>query len=974
MDWFEPWTHENEDLGVDSPMEGYGIDYIIDINPHASRARNNDNLYKDTYGDLIQPNPTDNASGPAQPENLPGTDTDANVPRQPPQNGGIELNNSCMQLPLPEDWACYAYGIYPSERLTNTSGCGINPLCDQPEQLRYSNLPEYEAPNSHSTMAPQREHAQVHSALAPGSLLQAQTSNAFGQTIQSLVSSFVQTQATEPMQVYLPNGPPPSISNQSPTTEQQPTSSRYGQPPTTGGPRLIKVITDEEIDGLRKLKPKEDRRKRTENPDPEHKKEIRKAGSKAHHERNLEEKTELNSMKQRLEELIKIKKSSRVKGINLYNEMQEKKDIEESLKQLKMDKKKIEEQMYKLEVDKLYSRKHRKNKALERIRLRNENKRLKSTSSAPNPAVVNRTPSAEINGNKSRDIFTTTIVSTRQTGSSNAADERLPEGWKQPSNQPRPAGWEMENNFFEQTYHFDHNTCSARWQHPVANMHEAHEQWQSGRDQAMQHWGQRFLLQQGNGAAGEVAVKNDDPLGPLPEGWEKRVDTSGRVYFFNDSNQTTHWEDPRIQGAFDQPLPEGWNMQFTDQGVPFFANYTRNTFTYNNPWTGKPVGPIVMAGRRTFYWKIAQFRHLCLSNSAPNPVEITVSRTRVFTDSFREIMHNNPIDLRRRLYIQFRGEEGLDYGGVAREWFFLLSHEVLNPMYCLFMYAGNNNYSLQINPASFANPDHLKYFEFIGRFIAMALFHGKFIYSGFTMPFYKKMLNKRITLKDIEQVDFELYNSMTQIKDSNVDERNDLYFLAYYELLGEWETHELKSGGAEIRVTEANKNEYIDLSVKWRFNRGVEQQTQAFFNGFNSVFPLEWLQNFDERELELLLCGMQEIDVDDWQRNTEYSQYAPESEQVIWFWYWVRSLNQEKRARLLQFVTGTCRVPVGGFFELMGSTGPKLFCIERVGKENWLPRSHTCFNRLDLPPYRSYDQLSEKLTIAIDNTEGFGNE
>ena len=53
------------------------------------------------------------------------------------------------------------------------------------------------------------------------------------------------------------------------------------------------------------------------------------------------------------------------------------------------------------------------------------------------------------------------------------------------------------------------------------------------------------------------------------------------------------------------------------------------------------------------------------------------------------------------------------------EWFFHLSHEVLNPMYCLFMYAGNSNYSLQINPASFINPDHLKYFEYIGRFIAM---------------------------------------------------------------------------------------------------------------------------------------------------------------------------------------------------------------------------------------------------------------
>ena len=76
-------------------------------------------------------------------------------------------------------------------------------------------------------------------------------------------------------------------------------------------------------------------------------------------------------------------------------------------------------------------------------------------------------------------------------------------------------------------------------------------------------------------------------------------------------------------------------------------------------------------------------------------------------------------DLRRRLYVIFRGEEGLDYGGPAREWFFLLSHQMLNPMYCLFEYAGSNNYALQINPASGVNPEHLTYFRFVGRVIAM---------------------------------------------------------------------------------------------------------------------------------------------------------------------------------------------------------------------------------------------------------------
>lgn len=85
------------------------------------------------------------------------------------------------------------------------------------------------------------------------------------------------------------------------------------------------------------------------------------------------------------------------------------------------------------------------------------------------------------------------------------------------------------------------------------------------------------------------------------------------------------------------------------------------------------------------------------------------------------------------------------------------------------------------------------------------------------------------------------------------------------------------------KVCEENKDEYLELLMEWRFNRGIEQQTRAFFNGFNSVFPLEWLLYFDERELELLLCGMQDVDVDDWQRNTVYRHYAPQSKQVNFF-------------------------------------------------------------------------------------------
>ncbi|KAM6177220.1 NEDD4-like E3 ubiquitin-protein ligase WWP2 [Erethizon dorsatum] len=582
---------------------------------------------------------------------------------------------------------------------------------------------------------------------------------------------------------------------------------------------------------------------------------------------------------------------------------------------------------------------------------------------------------------------------TQQLPTPTPAPDALPAGWEQrelPSGRvyyvdhntktttwerPLPPGWEKRTDPRGRFYYVDHNTRTTTWQRPTAEYVRNYEQWQSQRNQlqgAMQHFSQRFLYQSSSTST------DHDPLGPLPPGWEKRQD-NGRVYYVNHNTRTTQWEDPRTQGMIQEPaLPPGWEMKYTSEGVRYFVDHNTRTTTFKDPRPGFESGTkqgSPGAYDRSFRWKYHQFRFLCHSNALPSHVKISVSRQTLFEDSFQQIMNMKPYDLRRRLYIIMRGEEGLDYGGIAREWFFLLSHEVLNPMYCLFEYAGKNNYCLQINPASSINPDHLTYFRFIGRFIAMALYHGKFIDTGFTLPFYKRMLNKRPTLKDLESIDPEFYNSILWIKENNLEECGlELFFIQDMEILGKVTTHELKEGGESIRVTEENKEEYIMLLTDWRFTRGVEEQTKAFLDGFNEVAPLEWLRYFDEKELELMLCGMQEIDMNDWQKNTIYRHYTKNSKQIQWFWQVVKEMDNEKRIRLLQFVTGTCRLPVGGFAELIGSNGPQKFCIDKVGKETWLPRSHTCFNRLDLPPYKSYEQLKEKLLYAIEETEGFGQE
>ena len=328
-------------------------------------------------------------------------------------------------------------------------------------------------------------------------------------------------------------------------------------------------------------------------------------------------------------------------------------------------------------------------------------------------------------------------------------------------------------------------------------------------------------------------------------------------------------------------------------GIPYFVDHNSRTTTFIDPRTNKSTlfgqenllqQPKNITYERHFSWKENQFRLLCASNSLPSTFKITVSRQNVLESSMRQILAVKPYQLRRRLHVSFEGEEGIDYGGVAREWFFKLSREVLNPMWCLFQYANDTNYALQINPHSSINPDHLKYFRFIGRFIALALFQKKFIDSGFTLPFYKRILNRPMALSDLEAVDPEYYRSLKWIQETDLSEYSaeDLGFTFSidHEAFGKLVTNELKPNGNEIFVSEENKSEYIKLMLNWILARGVEDQTGCFLHGFNEVVPVSWLQYFDEKELEIMLCGIHEIDVDDWMANTLYRNYNKNSKQV----------------------------------------------------------------------------------------------
>jgi E3 ubiquitin-protein ligase NEDD4 len=133
------------------------------------------------------------------------------------------------------------------------------------------------------------------------------------------------------------------------------------------------------------------------------------------------------------------------------------------------------------------------------------------------------------------------------------------------------------------------------------------------------------------------------------------------------------------------------------------------------------------------------------------------------------------------------------------------------------------------------------------------------------------------------------------------------------------------------------------LITEWRIQKRVEEQFQAFVSGFHELIPQDLVNVFDERELELLIGGIADIDVEDWKKHTDYRGYTENDEVIVHFWKCIRSWDAEQKSRLLQFATGTSRIPVNGFKDLQGSDGPRRFTIEKAGESNQLPKSHTWY-------------------------------
>ncbi|CAH1264453.1 HUWE1 [Branchiostoma lanceolatum] len=354
---------------------------------------------------------------------------------------------------------------------------------------------------------------------------------------------------------------------------------------------------------------------------------------------------------------------------------------------------------------------------------------------------------------------------------------------------------------------------------------------------------------------------------------------------------------------------------------------------------------------------------------------VHVRRDHVFEDSFRELHRRTPEELKNRLYIVFEGEEGQDAGGLLREWYLIISREIFNPNYALFTISPGDRVTYRPNPSSHCNPNHLSYFKFVGRVIGKAIYDNKLLECYFTRSFYKHILGKNVKYTDMESEDYQFYQGLTFLLENNIEESGlELTFSTEIQEFGVTEVRDLKQNGRNIVVTEENKHEYVKLVCQLKMTGSIRKQIDAFLEGFYEIIPKRLISIFNEQELELLISGLPNIDLDDLKANSEYHKYQSNSLQIQWFWRALRSYDQADRAKFLQFVTGTSKVPLQGFSHLEGMNGTQKFQIHRDDRStDRLPSAHTCFNQLDLPPYETYEKLHYMLKIAIQEcSEGFG--
>lgn len=343
---------------------------------------------------------------------------------------------------------------------------------------------------------------------------------------------------------------------------------------------------------------------------------------------------------------------------------------------------------------------------------------------------------------------------------------------------------------------------------------------------------------------------------------------------------------------------------------------------------------------------------------------LAIDRKYLLQQTLQKIGSATPNELRKSLKIVFKGEDGVDAGGVRKEFFQLL---------CMQLFDVNTGmWSTQSRDVTWFNSDcswNDDGYYLVGILVGLALYNDVILDVHFPTALYRKLLGQSLGLEDM--FDLEVKKGLQQLLDYEGDDLEDVFCLTFdvaWHSLGHEKRVELKEGGSNIPVTQANKEEYVLLYVKWILVDSIKSQYDLFEKGVLQVLEGSSLDLLEPKELELLVVGVPDLDFEALRNNTEYEGgYSKESPTIRNLWKFIETADREILLHFLRFCTGSGKAPIGGLGNLP-------FKVQRAGPDsNQLPTSHTCFNTLLLPDYgENYEKLKKLLGLAIQNCEGFG--
>lgn len=221
------------------------------------------------------------------------------------------------------------------------------------------------------------------------------------------------------------------------------------------------------------------------------------------------------------------------------------------------------------------------------------------------------------------------------------------------------------------------------------------------------------------------------------------------------------------------------------------------------------------------------------ANHRPFPtLQLQVRREHVFHDSFKSLYFKTGEEMKfSKLNIRFHGEEGVDAGGVTREWFQVLARQMFDANYALFVPVSSDRTTFHPNKLSGINDEHLSFFKFIGRIIGKALYEGRLLDCYFSRAVYKRILGKPVSVKDMESFDPEYYKSLSWMLNNDITDIITETFSVEDDEFGATKVSDLCENGRHIPVTEENKHDYVRLVVEHKLLSSVKDQMENFLKG-----------------------------------------------------------------------------------------------------------------------------------------------